>query len=293
MPIVLPHESRGSGHTFWHDITPQPVACAWLCVQHHRFQNPDRTTFSELFRSATADPYAHFPYRVITSRAPYLVLAVEKSEEVILADYRLLTQSLSLHPTPPPRAELSSMIVRLLDEQRSAMMPAPLSLPPQLPDTETGITAESEDELALVPEDARFEIIVKDTSVTPNLLNFRSVSTSLYLRADRDDATVVNFVPHCRGWETWQQVPLGRDHVAFLSKHNTYLQGLPDGSLAQSLTTNEWTAWKVVALPGFRFAYKSVHGHFLRVSVHHTLLHRERTPPPPPASSASSSTAPY
>ena len=111
-----------------------------------------------------------------------------------------------------------------------------------------------------MPIDAQWQLIPKSN----NRVALQS-GTHMFLRADEEDQTVVNFVPHCRGWETWTLQHLGADKFALLSKHSTFLQALPSGVLCQSPTRGEWTVWTRTTLPQGKFSFKSFHGVLLRV----------------------------
>ena len=112
-----------------------------------------------------------------------------------------------------------------------------------------------------IPVDAQWQLIPK----SKGKVALFSKANSVYLRADEDDPSIVNFVTHCRGWEEWLLQHLGADKFSLLSKHGTFLQALPSGVLCQSTTRTEWTIWSRTTLPQGNFAFKSAHGKYLTV----------------------------
>ena len=120
MPLILPHKSSGDGSVHWNNITPHPNPCGWIAVQAHKMQSkdPDAGGISKAWRSLTRDPYAAFSFRVITTSKPFVVLAVEKSQEAVLELYRFLLPHLSIYGTQPP--DLNGLMLRVINDQLSA-----------------------------------------------------------------------------------------------------------------------------------------------------------------------------
>jgi Zinc finger, C3HC4 type (RING finger) len=89
--LILPHISSGDGSTYWkvhesNDLIPMDS----LQIQAHKTQRK-RAGLVSFVRRLKGDPYSEFNWRVMTRRAPHMVLAVANELEEIVDDWRFLS----------------------------------------------------------------------------------------------------------------------------------------------------------------------------------------------------------